>query len=74
MAIVKELAEKDKITLVRLALKYPPASRALLGALLEAAGKISLTEPLRKSLNHISTYKLSGVNKVLPAVANWNIK
>lgn len=74
LAIVKALTEKDKTTMVRLALKYPPAGRALLGALLEAAGKVSLTEPLRKSLNHISTYKLSGVDKVLPAAAKWNIK
>ncbi len=74
LAIVKALAEKDKTTLVRLALKYPPAARALLGALLEAAGKVQLTEPLRKSLNHISTYKLSGVDKVFPAAAKWNIK
>ena len=74
LAIIKGLAEKDKTTIVRLALKYPPATRALLGALLAAAGKVSLTEPLRKSLNHISTYKLSGVNKVLPDATNWNIK
>lgn len=73
LAIIKELTEKDKSTLVRLALKYPPAARALLGALLEASGKKSLTEPLYKSLNHFSTYKLSGVNKILPAAGKWNI-
>ncbi|MBK9732186.1 MAG: hypothetical protein IPO83_13025 [Chitinophagaceae bacterium] len=73
LAIIKELTEKDKSTLVRLALKYPPATRALLGALLETSGNKSLTEPLYKSLNHFSTYKLSGVNKVLPAAGKWNI-
>lgn len=74
LAIVKELSEKDKSTLVRLALKYPPATRALLGALLETANNVTLTEPLRKSLNPITIYKLSGINKVLPVAEKWNIK
>ncbi|MCZ2129690.1 MAG: DUF6088 family protein [Bacteroidia bacterium] len=74
LAIVKKLSEKDKNTLVRLALKYPPATRALLGALLEAVENLGLTEPLRKSLNPITIYKLSGVNKVLPVAEKWNIK
>lgn len=74
LAIIKELSEKDKSTLVRLALKYPPATRALLGALLEEIGNVALTEPFRKSLNPITVYKLSGVNKVLPVAEKWNIK
>lgn len=74
LAIVKKLSGKDKSTLVRLALKYPPATRALLGALLETAENITLTEPLRKSLNPITVYKLSSVNKILPVAEKWNIK
>ncbi|MBX2932008.1 MAG: hypothetical protein KF781_08695 [Chitinophagaceae bacterium] len=74
LAIVKKFSEKDKNTLVRLALKYPPATRALVGALLETTHKAELTEPLRKSLNPITVYKLSGVNKVLPVAEKWNIK
>ena len=74
LVIIKGLTEKNKSTMVRLALKYPPASRALLGALLEAIGKKPLTEPLYKSLNHISNYKLPGVNKILPAAEKWNIR
>ena len=31
LGIIKDLKEKDKTTLVRLALKYPPATRAFLG-------------------------------------------
>ncbi len=73
LAITKELAEKEKATLVRLALKYPPATRALLGALLETTGKKSLAEPLYKSLNHFSTYKLSGVSNILSVAEKWNI-
>lgn len=74
LAIVKKLSEKDKNTLIRLALKYPPATRALLGALLETVENSELTEPLRKSLNPITVYKLLGVNKVLPVAEKWNIK
>lgn len=74
LAIIKELSDKDKITVVRLALKYPPATRALLGAMLETTRNVTLTEPLRKSLNPITVYKLPGVNKVLPVAEKWNIK
>ncbi|MBK9984028.1 MAG: hypothetical protein IPP15_16945 [Saprospiraceae bacterium] len=71
--IIKALKEKDKNTLIRLALKYPPATRALLGALLDTIGKKVLTELLYKSLNHISIYKLEGVNKILPTAVKWHI-
>jgi hypothetical protein len=74
LGIIKDLKEKDITTLVRLALKYPPATRALLGALLEENGNITLTAPLRKSLNPITAYKLSGVNKILPNSEKWNIR
>ncbi|MDR3669097.1 MAG: DUF6088 family protein [Ignavibacteriaceae bacterium] len=74
LGIIKDLKEKDITTLVRLALKYPPVTRALLGALLEENGNITLTAPLRKSLNPITVYKLSGVNKILPNSEMWNIR
>jgi len=41
--------------------------------LFETKGNKSLTETLYKSLNHFSTYKLSGVNKILPSAEKWNI-
>jgi len=83
--IIKDLSKENKITLVRLALKYPPASRALLGAILEevlkrsgnpdlSGGNRSLTQPLSNSLNPITTYKISGADKVLSSVVKWNIK
>ncbi|MEK7227086.1 MAG: DUF6088 family protein [Bacteroidota bacterium] len=74
LTIIKKLSEKDKSTLVRLALKYPPASRALLGALLETSRKKSLAVPLYKSLNHFSIYQLPGVNKILLVAGKWNIR
>ncbi len=72
--IIKKLSKEDKVTLVRLALKYPPAARALLGAILVEIGNRSLTQPLSNSLNPITTYKISGADKVLSSVVKWNIK
>jgi hypothetical protein len=73
LAIIKKLSEKEINTLVRLALKYPPATRALLGALLEQLKKSKPTESLLKSLNPITKYKMSGATKVLSTTEKWNI-
>ena len=73
LAILKGLSEKEKGTLVRLALKYPPATRALLGALLDELQQGSFTDQLFKTLNPITKYKLTGVAKVLNATEKWNI-
>jgi hypothetical protein len=72
LAIIKTHTDKEINTLVRLALKYPPATRALLGALLEALQLTQATEPLFKSLNPITRYKLTGATKALPTTEKWN--
>lgn len=74
LIILKELSEKDKKTIVRLAKKYPLSTRALLGTLLDEIGKVELTKPLLKSLNPITKYKITGVDKVLSTTEKWNIK
>lgn len=73
LSIIKELSASDKSTLVRLALKYPPSTRALLGAILEQLQADSLTQTLYKSLNPITKYKITGASKVLSASEKWNI-
>lgn len=72
--IVKELSDKDVSTLIRLAQKYPPATRALIGAILDEVGKQQLTNSLMKSLNPISKYNLKGADKVLSLTEKWNIE
>ena len=72
LAILKDLSEKDKNTTVRLAFKYPPATKALLGALLDELNESTLAESLYKTLNPITKYKLSVV-KVLTKTEKWNI-
>lgn len=74
IAILKELSEQERNTLVRLALKYPPATRALIGAFLEETGNLAQTDVLKKTLNPITVYKLPALSKTLPAALNWNIK
>ncbi|MFD2037484.1 DUF6088 family protein [Belliella marina] len=73
LAIIKNYIDKEVITLIRLALKYPPATRALLGAILEELQLGKTTEPLFKSLNPITKYKLTGAGKVLSSTEKWNI-
>lgn len=71
LIIIKNLTNKNAI--IRLALKYPPATKALLGALLDEL-KLSLqTDTLYKSLNPITKYRLPGADKVLTETAKWNI-
>lgn len=73
LAIIKKLDEKEINTLVRLSLKYPPATRALLGALLEQLQQGKATESLFKSLNPITRYKLTGAAKAISTAEKWNI-
>jgi hypothetical protein len=73
LAIVKSLTEAETKTLVRLAAKYPPSTRALLGALLDQLCMSKVTDPLVKSLNPITKYKVRGAAKVLSTSEKWNI-
>lgn len=73
LAIIKNFTDKEIKILVRLALKYPPATRALTGALLDALQQGEVTELLYKSLNPITKYKLSGAEKALSTTEKWNV-
>lgn len=73
-SIISDLPEEEKQTMVRLAKKYPPSTRALLGAILEDLRDTQFTEKLRSSLNPITTYNLPGVSEALPTAENWNIQ
>lgn len=73
LSIIKNFTDKEITTLVRLALKYPPATRALLGALLEQLQQGKATESLLKSLNPITKYKLIGAANALSTTEKWNI-
>ena len=74
MAIIGDLQKSEKKTMVRSAEKYSPFTRALLGALMESSGNEPMTGNLKKSLNPITSYKISGIDKILSSSGNWNIK
>lgn len=73
LALLKNLSDKEISNLTRLALKYPPATRALLGALLDQLQKSNASVPLLNSLNPITKYKLAGASKALSTTEKWNI-
>jgi hypothetical protein len=73
LAILTNFKDKEITALIRLALKYPPSTRALLGALLEQLQQGKATEPLFKSLNPITKYKLTGAMKALSTTEKWSI-
>lgn len=73
MIVIEGLAEKDIARLTKLAMKYQPATRALLGAILDEIGMPEKTLALARSLNPITTYKIGSVSKVLRSFQRWNI-
>jgi hypothetical protein len=72
IAILKDLSDTEKSTLVRLALKYPPSARALLGTLLDTIQADGISKPLYNSLNPITKYKLPGLKVAFPEADKWN--
>ncbi len=75
ISIIKELTSLELESMIKLALLYPPATRALLGALIEASrAKVRTIIHLRQSLNPITIYKLSISKKILPRAEDWNIR
>jgi hypothetical protein len=72
--ILSELSQKNKTVLIRLALQYSPATRALVGAMLNETGDEELTVNLRNSLNPITNYKLEITKENLSTIEKWNIK
>lgn len=70
---LQDFSEKDKVLIIKYALKYPPRSRAFLGALLNKLGKQDTTS-LKHSLNPFSNYKFGIDTNLLPTILKWNIK
>lgn len=73
-AIVRHLPEEDKLLMVRLSFLYPPATRAILGSILDATGNKYMTDQIRGTLNPVTSFKLPGVASVLKTATDWNIR
>ena len=73
-ALFADLNKESIGSLIRLSLKYPPSTRALLGALLEDMElDAGILVNLKQSLNPITTYNYSISERDLPTIKNWNI-
>jgi len=73
LSILREQSEKDRKALVKLAKKYLPYTRALLGALLDETGDTLMTDPLLQSLNPITKYKIPLSKDIVSSTVKWNI-
>jgi hypothetical protein len=72
--LLAELDNNKLNSIIRLSMKYPPSTRALLGALLEEMQTKTDLNALQKSLNPITVYKLSISQDKLSTAPNWNIQ
>lgn len=71
--IIGDLSEKDISLMATLALKYPPQTRAILGAILETKGNTEAATKLLRTLNPMTIYKIGIADGILPNRKNWNI-
>lgn len=73
-AIINDLEMSDQEMLIKLAFKYNPAIRALVGAIIENVNSKLDTENLYKSLNPATSYSFKISEKTLPNQQKWFIK
>ncbi len=74
LSLIDELNIKEIEIIIKLALKYPPSTRAILGVLMSQKYHFNVTTKLKKSLNPITTYQLEYASKVLKDTEYWNIQ
>lgn len=73
-AQIKQLPRTNQQRLARLALRYNPATRALLGAVLDGFGDEVLAGTLYKSLNPLTVYQLGDIGLALALRTKWRIR
>lgn len=71
---ISDLDENRLSSLVKLAMKYPPRVRALLGAILESIGNNQYIGKLKQSLNPTSTYAIGLTESSDMNLNDWNIE
>ena len=76
LVLLQELGLDEQQQLIKLAYKYAPATRALLGALLSSIEikETLILYDLHASLNPITTYNIAVSATILPTANSWNIK
>ena len=71
--IISDLPSDRILTMMKLSRKYPPSTRALLGTIIDESPCKIDTNPLLKTLNPITTYKIPGAANTLKFSNKWNI-
>jgi len=71
--LIRKLTDSDQKSLIKLARKYNPATRALAGAIFENYFGATRPEVLSKSLNPSTEYKFGISERALPNKQKWNI-
>jgi len=71
--ILIDLPTNQIILMMKLSKKYPPSTRALLGAIIDESLIKVDTNPLLKTLNPITTYKIPEAANTLKFSDKWNI-
>jgi len=74
LTLLKNLEKKDKKTLARLALKYPPSARALTGAMLEKLGENEWAEKLFYALKSTTTFNIGISDELIENKEKWRIQ
>lgn len=70
---ISKLSENNLSKMVKYALKYPPRTKALFGAILEILKQKESLDRLITNLNPLTTYKLGIKEEILPTAQKWNI-
>lgn len=73
-AIINDLEKSDQELLMKLALKYNPATKTLVGAIIENVNSELDTQILYKTLNSATSYSFNITEKTLPNKQKWFIK
>lgn len=73
-AIINDLEKSDQELLMKLALKYNPATKTLVGAIIENANSELDIDILYKTLNSATSYSFNITEKTLPNKQKWFIK
>jgi chaperone required for assembly of F1-ATPase len=71
--MLRQLDPKQIKMICKLSLKYPPSTRALLGALLEQTNISFDQDEIKHTLNPITRYRFTGIDKVLSNYKSWNL-
>jgi predicted transcriptional regulator of viral defense system len=74
LILFKNLTPAQTTTIKKLALKYNPATIALLGAILETINPDEDTTALYNALNPMTTYKMGISSEILPTQRKWYIR